>query len=71
MLDTSKHTAKRQTGWVIRVGRGWVDVVVDRHVRRVSTRPDLLVKAGCTLQIINDQGFALLPNAEPYSNKMQ
>jgi hypothetical protein len=68
MLNTDKRST---TGWVIRVGRGWVDVVVDRHVRRVSTRPDLLVKAGCTLQIINDQGFALLPTAEPQNTKMQ
>jgi hypothetical protein len=58
MLDQEKLV-----GRVIRVGRGWVDVSIDRRVRRVSTRPDLLVKAGSYLQIVNDQGVALLPSS--------
>lgn len=52
----------KMVGRVIRVGRGWVDVTVERRIRRVSTRPDLLIKAGAYLQIVDDQGVALLPN---------
>lgn len=57
-------TTNVQIGRVIRVGRGWVDVAIERRVRRISTHPDLLVKAGSYLQIINDQGVALLPSGE-------
>jgi len=40
---------------VIRVGRGWVDVAVGNKVRRVSVRPDLLIRAGSQL-ILNREG---------------
>lgn len=66
-------TANVQThkiGHVIRVGRGWADVTIDRSVRRVSTRPDLLVKAGCYLKIINEQGVALLSSEKIRSTEL-
>ncbi len=47
-------------GHVIRVGRGWADVTVDRGIQRISTRPGLLVKAGCYIKIIHEEGVALL-----------
>lgn len=52
-----------EIGRVIRVGRGWVDVTVDRKIRRIGIRPDLLIRAGSQIQIINDQAFAVLPSA--------
>jgi hypothetical protein len=54
-----------QVGRVIRVGRGWVDVTINRKIRRVSARPDLLVRVGSYLQILHDQGIMLLPTGEP------
>jgi hypothetical protein len=54
-------TTDEQVGRVIRVGRGWVDVTVERKMRRVSTRPDLLIRVGSYLKIVNDQGVVLLP----------
>ena len=39
----------RIVGRVIRVGRGWADVAVGNKVRRVSVRPDLLIRAGSQL----------------------
>jgi len=60
-----------QVGRVLRVGRGWVDVTIDRKVRRVRTRPDLLVRAGNYLQITHDQGIALLPSQRSSSNRLQ
>ena len=59
-----------QIGRIIRVGRGWADVTIDRRVRRVSTRPDLLLRAGCFLQIINDQGVALQSYEEHRSTNL-
>ena len=56
-----------QIGRVIRVGRGWVDVTIENKIRRVNTSPGLLVRAGCYLQIINEQGVALLPTSERYT----
>ncbi len=55
------QTTSIQIGRVIRVGRGWADVTIDRKVRRVSTRSDLLLRAGSYLQIVNEQGIALIP----------
>ena len=49
-------------GRVIRVGRRWADVIVDGKVRRIATRPDLLVRAGSYVQIINEQAISLLPS---------
>lgn len=57
-------TTTVQVGRVIRVGRGWADVAIDRKLRRVSTRSDLLVRAGSYLCIQNDKGFALMPANE-------
>jgi hypothetical protein len=45
----------RIVGRVIRVGRGWADVAVGNKVRRVSVRPDLLIRAGSQL-ILNREG---------------
>lgn len=54
------RNATMQIGRVIRVGRGWVDVMVDRRARRICTRPDLLVTAGNYVKIVNEQGVAVL-----------
>lgn len=59
-------TAVIQVGRVLRVGRGWADVEIDNRVRRVSTRPDLLVRAGSYLKIINERGIDVLPSSEHY-----
>ncbi len=53
-----------EVGRVLRVGRGWADVEVNRKVRRVSTRPDLVVRAGSYLQIVQDQGVSLVSGHE-------
>lgn len=65
------QTATVEVGRVIRVGRRWVDVMVDQKVRRIWTRPDLLVRPGSYVQIINDQGVALLPSDQRHTtNKL-
>ena len=53
-----------QIGKVIRFGRGWADVTIDHKMHRVNTRPDLLVRVGCYLKIINEQGIVILPTGE-------
>ena len=53
-----------EIGRVLRVGRGWAGVEVDRKVCRVSTRPDLIVRAGNYLQIVQDQGVSLISGRE-------
>ncbi len=53
-----------EIGRVLRVGRGWADVDINRKVRRVSTRPDLIVRAGNYLQIVQDQGMSLISSRE-------
>ncbi|MBN2303406.1 MAG: hypothetical protein JXQ72_02940 [Anaerolineae bacterium] len=64
-------TSDIQVGRVIRIGRRWVDVMVNQEVRRIWTRPDLLVRAGSYVKIINDQGIALLPSDQRYqANKL-
>ncbi len=52
-----------QYGRVLRVGRGWVDLTIERKTRRVSMRPDLMVRPGSYIQIVNGQ--AVLPNQAP------
>jgi hypothetical protein len=54
-------------GRVIRVGRGWADVTIDRKVHRVNTRPDLLVKVGSHLRIINELGVSILPASDAFT----
>ena len=54
-------------GRVIRVGRGWADVTIDHKVHRVNTRPDLLVKVGSHLRIINELGISILPTSDTYT----
>ena len=63
------HTIDVQIGRIIRVGRGWADVTVNRQVKRVSIRPDLLVRAGNYLKIMNEYGVALLPAHERHTTK--
>lgn len=63
------QTAQTQIGRVIRVGRGWVDVSIDRQVRRVRIRPDLLIRAGTYLEILNDQAVAVLPASERHNTR--
>lgn len=65
------HTSNIQVGRIIRVGRGWVDVTVDRKIRRICTRPDLLARAGSYVTIINDQGVSLLPSRPIINNRFQ
>ncbi len=68
----STSTQVIQVGHVLRVGRGWADVEIDNRVRRVSVRPDLLVRAGSTLKIINEQGVALIPTYKQHMpNRVQ
>lgn len=59
-------TATVEVGRVLRVGRGWADVEVSSQVRRVSTRRDLLVRAGCYLKIVNEFGIAVLSASEKH-----
>jgi hypothetical protein len=59
-------TVDVRVGRVIRVGRGWADVTIDHKVCRVNTRPDLLVKVGSRLRIINELGISILPTSEHY-----
>jgi hypothetical protein len=56
------RTGTVQIGRVIRVGRGWADVTIEHKVRRVNTRPDLLVKVGSCLTISNEIGISILPS---------
>jgi len=58
------QTSTAQVGRVIRIGRGWADVTVGHKLRRVSTPSGLLVRVGNHLQIVNDQGVAILPASE-------
>ncbi|NLX09652.1 MAG: hypothetical protein GXY36_08355 [Chloroflexi bacterium] len=52
-------TEKVQTGRVLRVGRGWVDVTIERRVCRIVLQPNLAVRAGSYLKIVNNQAVAL------------
>ena len=60
-------TVNVQVGRVIRVGRGWADVTINHKVCRVNTRPDLLVKVGSQLRILNELGIPVLPTGEQHS----
>ena len=59
-----------QIGRVIRVGRGWADVLIDRKVRRVGMRPDLLVRPGNYLQIVDEKGISLATSPRHRSGRM-
>ncbi len=61
------ETVSVKIGRVIRVGRGWADVTIDHRVRRVNTRPDLLVKVGSHLKIMNELGISVLPTSDKYT----
>ena len=63
-------TSNIRIGRVIRVGRGWADVTIEHKVRRVNTRPDLLVKVGSYLKIINELGISILPTSEKHSTNV-
>jgi hypothetical protein len=66
------ETVTVNIGRVIRVGRGWADVTIDHKVHRVNTRPDLLVKVGSHLKIINELGISILPTSDTYTgNRLQ
>ena len=52
-------TLQVQTGRVLRVGRGWVDVTIERRVCRITLQPHLAVRAGNYLKIVNNQAVAL------------
>lgn len=48
------HTENRLEGRVIRVGRGWADVAIGRTVRRITTRPDALLRVGNLIHVDAD-----------------
>jgi hypothetical protein len=54
------QTTTIEIGRVLRLGRGWADVSVDRKTRRVSVRPDLLVRVGDSLKIVQDHAVGCL-----------
>jgi hypothetical protein len=60
-------TVDVNVGRVIRVGRGWADVTIDHKVHRINTRPDLLVKVGSHLKIINELGISVLPTSDAFT----
>jgi hypothetical protein len=60
-------TQEMNIGRVIRVGRRWADVLVDGKLRRITIRPDLLIRAGSYLQISGDQVIGLLPSNPHHS----
>ncbi|NDJ77867.1 MAG: hypothetical protein GYB65_16580 [Chloroflexi bacterium] len=63
------NTQYIEVGRVIRVGRGWVDVTVNQKVRRISVRPDLLIRAGTYLKIIDDHAVSLMPAHQQPASK--
>lgn len=64
------RTGDVQIGRVIRVGRGWADVTIEHKVRRVNTRPDLLVKVGSCLTISNEMGISIQPSGTDSSPRV-
>ena len=52
------QTSQPQIGRVIRVGRGWADVSIDRRIVRITTNPELLVRPGGYLKIVGTSGVA-------------
>jgi hypothetical protein len=59
-----------QVGRVIRFGRSWADVTIGHKVHRVYTRPDLLIRVGCYLKIVNKQGIAILKAGEQHQSDL-
>lgn len=53
----------RLVGRVIRVGRGWADVDIGRSVRRIPTRPDMLIRVG-TQVIVHPDGAVVAHTQE-------
>ncbi len=53
------QTTHEQIGRVIRVGRGWADVSVERRIVRVITNPGLLVQPGVQLRIAGNRIISL------------
>lgn len=53
------QTVHEQIGRVIRVGRGWADVSVERRIVRVITSPGLLVQPGAQLKIAGNRVISL------------
>ncbi|MBN1680532.1 MAG: hypothetical protein JW966_09580 [Anaerolineae bacterium] len=64
------YVSEAQVGRVIRVGRGWVDVTVNRKVRRLHMHPDLLVRAGSYVQILNGQSITVLSAGQKYADNL-
>jgi|GEM_PF-1247717 hypothetical protein len=52
------QTPEARIGRVIRVGRGWADVSIDRRIVRITTNPELLVRPGGYLKIVGTSGVA-------------
>jgi len=53
------QTAHEQIGRVIRVGRGWADVSIERRVVRVITSPGFVVQPGAQLKISGNRVISL------------
>ncbi|MCL4236785.1 MAG: hypothetical protein KJ047_00925 [Anaerolineae bacterium] len=53
------QTTHEQIGRVIRVGRGWADVSVERRIVRVITNPGFLVQPGAQLKIVGNRAVSL------------
>ncbi len=49
-----------QIGRVIRVGRGWADVSVERRIVRVTTSPGQLLQPGNHLRIVGTRVIGLV-----------
>ena len=54
------QTAHEQIGRVIRVGRGWADVSVERRIVRVTTNPEHLIQPGIQLKIAGTRVISLV-----------
>jgi hypothetical protein len=57
------QNSEARIGRVIRVGRGWADVSIDRRIVRITTNPELLVRPGGYLKIVGSSGVAT-PSSE-------
>ncbi len=53
------QTAHEQIGRVLRVGRGWADVSVERRIVRVTISPGFLVQPGAQLKIAGNRIISL------------
>lgn len=54
-------TSTIEVGRVLRVGRGWADVSINRKTRRVRLRAEVPVRVGGYLKIVQDQAIGSLP----------